>query len=126
MICVCDGIGLRQSKVPRDILSLEVAPVQKVSIAPKYRHGSGSQITRHDNGIRVDLPRLRSINLSPLVHDSTLQCLLGGNPVVGTCTKTHALVEVFRATEIVKPVWQEPFRFSGDTSQVSSHCVRGV
>jgi hypothetical protein len=68
---------------------------------------------------RVSLPRLRFINLSPLVHDFSLQRLLGRNPVVGTSAETHALVKVFLPAEIIQPVREKPFGLGSDTSKIS-------
>jgi hypothetical protein len=67
----------------------------------------------------VSLPRLRCVNLSPLVQDSSLQCLLGRNPVVGTSAETHALVKVFLSAEIIQVVREKPSSLGSDTSKIS-------
>lgn len=68
--------------------------------------------------MRLGLPGLRSIDLSPLVQGFALQYLLGWDPVVGTSAKTHALVEVFHAAKVVQPVREKPISLGGDTGEI--------
>jgi hypothetical protein len=96
VIRVSNRVRLSQSKVPRDILSLEVSP------------------------------RLGGIDLRPFVHQATIHSLLGGDPIVSTCTETHALVEVFLPSKVVQPVREKPIGLVSQASDISRSFVRGV
>jgi hypothetical protein len=96
VIRVSDRVRLSKSEVPRDVLSLEIAP------------------------------GLGGIDLSPLVHQATIHGLLGRNPIVSTSTETHALVEVFLPSKVVQPVREKPIGFFSQAGDISRHCVRDV
>ena len=86
MVVVSERIGFGQSVVIREVLSLEVAP------------------------------SLRGVDDSPLVRrtavrQSSLEDLLGRNPVVGTGTETLCLVESFRSSLGVQIEREEEFSF---------------
>jgi hypothetical protein len=96
VIRVSDCVRLSKSEVPRDVLSLEIAP------------------------------GLGGIDLRPLVHQATIHSLLGRNPIVSTCTETHALVEVFLSSKVVQPVREKPISLFSQASDISKHFVRGA
>jgi hypothetical protein len=71
-------------------------------------------------------PRLRSIDLSPGIQFSSLQDLLGWNPVIGSGTETHAFVVVLFPAKVIQPVWEEIVCFGGYSCEVSVRFVREV
>jgi hypothetical protein len=94
MIRVSNSVRLSQSEVPRDILSIKIAP------------------------------RLGSIDLRPLIHQAAIHSLLGRNPIVSTGTETHALIEVFLPAEIVQPVREKKVRLCGHPGDIPSCFVK--
>lgn len=88
MVGIGNGVSVVESKVPGDILTLEVAP------------GLGGG------------------NLSPHVHLAVVHGLLGRDPVVGTSAEAHALVPGLLSVLVVEVVWEEVVGLIGQTGDV--------
>lgn len=86
-----NGIRLSQRKVIRNILTLKVTP------------------------------RLRCRDLGPGIVETTIERVMGRNPVVGTGTETLTLVVVLLASKVVQPVREEILSLCGDTSEVPTN-----
>jgi hypothetical protein len=88
MIGIGNSIRLSQRKVVRDILTLKITP------------------------------RLRGRNLRPSIVETTIEGLVGRNPVVGTGTQTLTLVVVLLSPKVVQPVREEIFSLGGNAGEI--------
>ena len=88
VVGISNRVGLSQSEVPRDILSLEIAP------------------------------GLGGIDLRPHIHQAAIHGLLGRNPIISTSTEAHAFVEVFLPAKVVQPVWQKIVSLFGEAGDI--------
>lgn len=67
-------------------------------------------------------PRLRCRNLGPSIVETTIERVVGRNPVVGTGTQALTLVVVLLSSEVVQPVREEILSLGGNASEVSTTC----
>lgn len=63
-------------------------------------------------------PGLRCRDLGPGIVETTIERLMGRNPVVGARTETLAFVVVLLSSKIVQPVREEVLSLGGDPSEV--------
>ena len=82
---------------------------------------SQRKVTRNILTLKVT-PRLKRRNLRPGIVKTTIERVVGRNPVVGTGTETLTLVVVLLASKVVQPVREEILSLGSDASVIPTKC----
>lgn len=81
---------------------------------------SKSEVKRNVLSFEIS-PGLRRIDLRPFVHRTIVHGLLCGNPVISASTETLALICIFFAPKVVKPVWEKIICLGSEPGNISCY-----